>query len=71
VRRTGDSSSTSHNLTAVYSGDINNAASTSAAASVTVATGSGGSGDIPTLPEWDLILLDMTLLMQGWRRMVR
>jgi hypothetical protein len=33
--------------------------------------GGGGGADIPTLPEWGLILLAMTLLMQGWRRMAR
>jgi hypothetical protein len=60
----------SHSLTAVYSGDSNNAGSTSPVATVTVAAGSAG-GDVPTLPEWGLILLGMTLLMQGWRRMAR
>jgi hypothetical protein len=63
-----------HSITAVYSGDTNNTASSSPPASITVATGSGGgsgSGDVPTLPEWGLILLGMTLLMQGWRRMAR
>jgi hypothetical protein len=60
-----------HSVTAVYSGDISNVASTSAVASVTVATATGASGDVPTLPQWGSILLGMTLLMQGWRRTVR
>jgi hypothetical protein len=58
----------SHSLTAVYVGDVNNTARTSDVAAVTV---TAGSGDVPTLPEWGLILLGMTLLMQGRRSMAR
>jgi hypothetical protein len=61
-----------HFFTAVYSGDLSNASSTSAVASVTVAAATGGAnGNIPTLPQWGLILLGMTLLMQGLRRSAR
>jgi hypothetical protein len=58
----------SHSITAVYSGDTNTAGSTSHAATVDVAAGTGGNGDVPTLPEWGLILLALTLLVQGWQR---
>ncbi len=64
----------SHSITAVYSGDANNAGSTSAVASVSVAAvaapnGGGGveaggaaNADIPTLPQWGLILLGCVLV---------
>ena len=67
----------SHSITAVYSGDANNAGSTSAATSVSVAAvgGSGGgagggssSADIPTLPQWGLILLGCVLFGVAQRR---
>ena len=66
-----------HSITAVYSGDASNAGSTSAPASLTVGSGSGGSGggsggaasgDIPTLPEWGLILLACVLLVVAERQ---
>jgi hypothetical protein len=66
-----------HSITAVYSGDASNAGGTSAAASLTVGSGSGGSGggsggagsgDIPTLPEWGLILLACVLLVVAERQ---
>jgi hypothetical protein len=69
-----------HSITAVYSGDTNNASSTSAVASVSVAAvavPSGGGGvevgdannaDIPTLPQWGLILLGCVLFGLAQRR---
>jgi hypothetical protein len=59
-----------HSLTAVYSGDTNNLASTSTAVALTVTAGQvgGGDADIPTLPEWGAILLGLTLLTLGMRR---
>jgi hypothetical protein len=59
-----------HSITAVYGSDANGNPSTSQPLSIIVQAASGG-GDIPTLPEWGLILLGMTLLMQGWRRQAR
>jgi serine protease len=70
----------SHSITAVYSGDANNASSTSAVASVSVAAvavpsggggmevGGGTSADIPTLPQWGLILLGCVLFGVAHRR---
>ncbi len=70
----------SHSVTAVYSGDANNAGSTSAAAilSVTLPAGAGVGGgvevggvdnaDIPTLPQWGLILLGCVLVGLAQRR---
>jgi hypothetical protein len=70
----------SHSITAVYSGDANNAGSTSAAAilSVTLPAGVGvgggvevggaNSADIPTLPQWGLILLGCVLVGLAQRR---
>jgi hypothetical protein len=69
-----------HTITAVYSGDANNAGSTSAVASVSVAAVAGPSGgvgggvdnaDIPTLPQWGLILLGCVLLGVAQRRRPR
>jgi hypothetical protein len=69
-----------HSITAVYLGDTNNASSTSAVASVSVAAvavPSGGGGvevgdannaDIPTLPQWGLILLGCVLVGLAQRR---
>jgi subtilisin family serine protease len=66
-----------HTITAVYSGDANNAGSTSAVASVSVAAVAGPSGgvgggvdnaDIPTLPQWGLILLGCVLFGLAQRR---
>jgi subtilase family serine protease len=70
----------SHSITAVYSGDANNAGSTSAVASVSVAAVAGPSGgvgggatsaDIPTLPQWGLILLGCVLLGVAHRQRPR
>ena len=70
----------SHSITAVYSGDPNNAGSTSAVASVSVAAVAGPSGgvgggatsaDIPTLPQWGLILLGCVLLGVAHRQRPR
>ena len=70
----------SHSITAVYSGDANNGGSTSAAAilSVTLPAGTGAGGgvevggannaDIPTLPQWGLILLGCVLFGLAQRR---
>ena len=70
----------SHSITAVYWGDANNASSTSAAAvlSVTLPAGAGvgggvevggaNSADIPTLPQWGLILLGCVLVGLAQRR---
>jgi len=68
----------SHSITAVYSGDANNVGSTSAVASVSVAAVAGPSGgvggggstsaDIPTLPQWGLILLGCVLFGLAQRR---
>jgi hypothetical protein len=70
----------SHSITAVYLGDPNNAGSTSAVVSVNVAAvavPSGGGGvevggaanaDIPTLPQWGLILLGCVLFGLAQRR---
>ncbi len=70
----------SHSITAVYSGDANNAGSTSSAAilSVTLPAGAGVGGgvevgdannaDIPTLPQWGLILLGCVLFGLAQRR---
>jgi serine protease len=69
-----------HTITAVYSGDANNAGSTSAVASVSVAAVAGPSGgvgggaanaDIPTLPQWGLILLGCVLLGVAHRQRPR
>jgi hypothetical protein len=62
-----------HSITAVYSGDVNGNPSTSSALNVLVQSASGGgdSGDVPTLPEWGVVLLGLTLLMQIRRRQVR
>lgn len=59
-----------HSISASYSGDANNLASTSPALALTVTAGQAGGGDadIPTLPEWGAILLGLTLLMLGMRR---
>jgi len=69
-----------HSITAVYSGDANNVGSTSAVASVSVAAvaapnGGGGvevggaaNADIPTLPQWGLILLGCVLVGLAQRR---
>jgi hypothetical protein len=69
-----------HSITAVYLGDANNVGSTSAVASVSVAAvavPSGGGGvevgdannaDIPTLPQWGLILLGCVLVGLAQRR---
>jgi serine protease len=69
-----------HSITAVYLGDANNAGSTSAAAilSVTLPAGAGvgggvevggaNSADIPTLPQWGLILLGCVLVGLAQRR---
>lgn len=70
----------SHSITAVYSGDPNNVGSTSAVASVSVAAVAGPSGgvgggatnaDIPTLPQWGLILLGCVLLGVAHRQRPR
>jgi hypothetical protein len=53
------------------SGDTNYAAAPTVTQSFAVTAGTGGAGDVPTLPEWGAILLGLTLLMQGWRRMAR
>lgn len=70
----------SHSVTAAYLGDANNASSTSAAAilSVTLPAGAGvgggvevggaNSADIPTLPQWGLILLGCVLVGLAQRR---
>jgi len=58
----------SHTLTAVYSGDGNNAASTSAPVVVTVNAASGGTGDVPVLPWWGSGLLGAVLLALMARR---
>ena len=68
----------SHSITAVYSGDANNVGSTSAVAGVSVVAAvagpSGGVGggvdnaDIPTLPQWGLILLGCVLVGLAQRR---
>jgi alpha-tubulin suppressor-like RCC1 family protein len=62
----------SHSITAFYSGDADNQASTSAALvfSAAAAGGSQGHGggedaDTPTLPEWGALLLAMLLLWVG------
>lgn len=59
-----------HTITASYSGDANNQASTSPALALTVTAGQvgGGDADIPTMPEWGAILLGLTLLTLGKRR---
>ena len=70
----------SHSITAMYSGDPNNVGSTSAVASVSVAAVAGPSGgvgggatnaDIPTLPQWGLILLGCVLLGVAHRQRPR
>jgi hypothetical protein len=71
----------SYSITAVYPGDANNAGSTSAAISMSVApvagpSGGGGGGggtsaDIPTLPQWGLILLGCVLLGVAHRQRPR
>jgi hypothetical protein len=67
----------SHSITAVYSGDANNAGSTSEAAILFVMppapggdVGGGGAdnADIPTLPQWGLILLGCVLVGLAQRR---
>jgi hypothetical protein len=68
----------SHSITAVYLGDANNVGSTSAVAGVSVVAAvagpSGGVGggvdnaDIPTLPQWGLILLGCVLVGLAQRR---
>lgn len=67
----------SHSITAVYSGDANNAGSTSDAAILFVMppapggdVGGGGAdnADIPTLPQWGLILLGCVLVGLAQRR---
>ncbi|MGZ3237807.1 MAG: Ig-like domain repeat protein, partial [Burkholderiaceae bacterium] len=50
-----------HSITAVYSGDDNNAGSTSAAITQTV--NAAVSADIPTLPEWAEIIFAMLLIL--------
>ncbi len=56
----------SHTLTAVYSGDAANTASTSAAVTVAITpapiTQVDDSGDTPTLPEWAFLLTALLLL---------
>jgi hypothetical protein len=61
----------SHSIAAIYSGDGNNYASTSAAITETItAAGSAATGDadVPTLPEWAALLLGMFLISTIWRR---
>jgi hypothetical protein len=63
----------SHSLTAEYSGDAGNAASTSAPVVVTITaagggSGGGGSGDVPVLPWWGTGLLGSLLLAVMARR---
>jgi pseudomonalisin len=62
----------SHSITAAYTGDANNLGSTSNAITQTVTAAvvvnSGGdSSDVPTLPEWGVILLAMLLMLAMWK----
>ncbi|MDO9313538.1 MAG: IPTL-CTERM sorting domain-containing protein [Burkholderiaceae bacterium] len=70
VLSTNRLSVTTHSITAVYLGDANNAASASGTVSVTVSPGQvgGGDADVPTLPEWGLILLAAVLLSVAHRQ---
>lgn len=59
----------SHSLTAVYSGDANNLASTSPVLGATVNQAiSQSDGDVPTLPEWGVIVLGTLLLRAALHR---
>ena len=55
-----------HNITAVYSGDANNAGSTTSAGVTEVVT-SGGPA-VPSMPDWAALLLGALLVFIGWRR---
>lgn len=57
----------SHSLSASYAGDANNLASNSAAVSTTIASAPADpDGDVPTLPEWAMLLLALLLGAQAW-----
>jgi hypothetical protein len=56
----------SHSITAAYAGDANNFGSTSSAIIQTVtaaAVDNGGDSDVPTLPEWGVMLLALLLML--------
>lgn len=62
-----------HNITAAYSGDASNSAAISSVLPVTVSTsgtgdpGAGNTADVPTLPEWALMILGMALVLTASR----
>ena len=59
-----------HNITASYAGDSNNAASVSSSIVVTVSPAENivADGDAPTLPEWAAILMGLMLMVLIQRR---
>lgn len=64
----------SHSITATYSGDYNNLGNTSSAITQTVVSAvvdSGGDSDVPTLPEWGVMLLALLMMVMGKNGMQR
>jgi hypothetical protein len=64
----------SHSITALYSGDANNLGSTSNAIIQTVTANvvnTEENSDVPTLPEWGVILLAMLLIQALWKNDAR
>lgn len=61
----------SHAIAAVYSGDANNAGSTSPVITETVAAALSTDADVPTLPDWGVLLLGSLLLLTHQRQVRR